>query len=98
MIKIEEIKAQKATLVRNDVRQPLILHSLITEAELATVEAIEGTITYSVDEREVKTITFQAPAAPVAPVVKPVKPAIVRPAAKVAKPVVEPTTQENAPE
>ena len=98
MIKIEEIKAVKATIVRDGVRQPLLLHSHISDAELATVEAESGTITYSVDEREVKTITFQAKPAPVAPAAKPAKPAIVKPAAKAAEPVVESPSQENAPE
>lgn len=94
MIKIEEIKAVKATVVRDNVRQPLILHSHISEAELATVEAESGTITYSVDEREVKMLTFQAKQAPTAPVVKPAKPTIVKPAPKAAEPVVEPASPE----
>lgn len=98
MIKIEEIKAVKATVVRDGLRQPLILHSHISDAELATVEAEQGTVMYSVDEREVKTIEFQAPAAPVAPVVKPTKPAIVKPAPKAAEPVVEPASPEAAAE
>ena len=94
MIKIEEIKAVKATVVRDNVRQPLILHSHISDAELATIEAESGTITYSVDEREVKTVTFQAKPTPAAPVVKPAKPTIVKPAAKVAEPIVEPASPE----
>ena len=98
MIKIEEIKAVKATVVRDGVRQPLILHSHISDAELATVEAESGTITYSVDEREVKTVTFQAKPAPVAPAAKPAKPVIVKPAPKAAEPVVEPANPEAAAE
>jgi hypothetical protein len=98
MIKIEEIKAIKATIVRDGVRQPLLLHSHISDAELATVEAESGTITYSVDEREVKTVTFQAKPAPVAPAAKPAKPAIVKPAAKTAQPTPEPTSAETPTE
>jgi hypothetical protein len=98
MIKIEEIKAVKATLVRDGVRQPLILHSRISEAELATVEAESGTVTYSIDELEVKTVSFQPKPATVAPAAKPAKPAIVKPVAKAAEPVVESPSQENAPE
>jgi hypothetical protein len=98
MIKIEEIKAVKATVVRDGVRQPLILHSHISDAELVTVEAESGTITYSVDEREVKTVTFQAKPAPVAPAAKPAKPVIVKPAPKAAEPVVEPASPEAAAE
>lgn len=98
MIKIEKISATKATIIRGGVRQPLLLHSHITDAELATVEAESGTIVYSVDEREVKELTFQAKPAPVPPAAKPTKPAIVKPTAKVAEPEPQPTSQENAPE
>ena len=98
MIKIEEIKAVKATVVRDGVRQPLILHSHISEAELDSIEAEEGTVVYSVDEREVKMLTFQAKPAPVAPVAKPAKPAVVKPAPKAAEPVVEPASPEATPE
>lgn len=94
MIKIEKISATKATIERNRLRQPLILHSYVTDAELATIEAEDGIIVYSVDEAEVKEVTFQAKPAPVAPVVKPAKPAIVKPAAKIAGPVVESANSE----
>ena len=98
MIKIEKISATKATIIRGGVRQPLLLHSHITDAELATVEAETGTVMYSVDEREVKELTFQAKPAPVPPVVKQPAPRIVKPATKVAEPEPQPTSQENAPE
>ena len=99
MIKIEKITAVKATIVRGGVRQPVLLHSHVTDAELATIEAESGTIVYSVDEREVKELTFQAkPVAP-APVIKqPAKPAIVKPAAKAAGPKPEPTSAETPAE
>ena len=98
MIKIEKISAIKATVVRGGVRQPLILHSHISEQELATIEAESGTVVYSVDESEVKELTFQAkPVAP-APVPKQPAPRIVKPAAKAAEPVVATPSQENAPE
>lgn len=98
MIKIEKISATKATIERNGLRQPLILHSHISEAELATIEAEDGIVVYSVDEREVKEATFQPKPAPVAPVAKPAKPAIVKPAAKAAEPVVEPANPEKSAE
>ena len=95
MIKIEKISATKATIVRGDMRQPLILHSHITDAELATVEAESGTIVYSVNEREVKELTFQPKPAPAAPVVKQPAPRAAKPAAKTAESTVESTGTET---
>jgi hypothetical protein len=68
MIKIERSTAANATIVRNDVRQPVTLNMIITEEELASLTADSGSIIYSVDEREVKTVDFQ-PATTTAPVV-----------------------------
>ena len=82
MIKIEKISATKATVIRSGVCQPLILHSHITDAELATIEAESGTIVYSVDEREVKELTFQAPPVAAAPVIKQPTPRTAKPATK----------------
>lgn len=98
MIKIEKINAVKATLVRSGVRQPVLLHSHVTDAELATIEAESGTIVYSVDESEVKELTFQPKPAPQAPVVKQPAPRIVKPAAKAAEPTPEPTSAETPAE
>lgn len=98
MIKIEKISAIKATVIRGGVRQPLILHSHISEQELATIEAEAGTIVYSVNESEVKELTFQAkPVAP-APVVKQPAPRVVKPAAKAAEPKPEPPSAETPAE
>ena len=93
MIKIERIAAEKPTLLRNSVRQPVSLNMVVTEAELATIEAETGSITYSVDELEVKELVFQPKPAPVAPAAKPTKPAIVKPASKASKPPVEPASK-----
>lgn len=98
MIKIEKISAVKATIIRGGVRQPLLLHSHISEQELATIEAETGTIVYSVDEREVKELTFQAKPAPQAPVIRQPAPRIVKPAAKAAEPTPEPTSAETPAE
>lgn len=98
MIKIERINADKPTLLRNGVRQLITASMTVTWAELESIEAESGSITYSIDENEVKELVFQAKPAPIPPAPKPVKPAIVKPAAKVAEPVVEPPSQENAPE
>jgi hypothetical protein len=98
MIKIEKISATKATIVRSGVRQPVLLHSHISEQELATIEAEAGTIVYTVDESEVKQLTFQAKPAPVAPVVKQPAPRIVKPAAKAAEPKPKPTSAETPAE
>ena len=98
MIKIEKITAVKATVIRGGVRQPLLLHSYVTDAELASIGAESGTIVYSVDEREVKELTFQAKPAPQAPVIKQPAPRIVKPAAKAAQPTPEPTSAETPAE
>lgn len=98
MIKIEKISAAKATIVRGGLRQPLILHSHITDAELATVEAESGTIVYSVDEREVKELTFQAKPVVTAAAIKQPAARVAKPAAKAAQPVAEPTSAETPSE
>ena len=98
MIKIEKISATKATVIRGGVRQPLILHSHITDAELATIEAESGTIVYSVDEAEVKELTFQAKPAAAAPLIKQPAARAVQPAAKTAQPTPEPTSAETPTE
>lgn len=91
MIKIETINATKATVLRGGVRQTLLTGSHVTGAELATVEAESGTIVYSVDEQEVKELTFQPKPVSPAAVVKQPAPRVVQPAAKVAQPSVAPT-------
>ena len=98
MIKIEKISATKATIIRGGVRQPVLLHSHITDAELTTIEAESGTIVYSVDEREVKELTFQPKPAPTAPVIKQPAPRTTKPATKAAEPTVEPTGTETQAE
>ena len=97
MIKIEKISAVKATVVRGDVRQPLVLHSHISEQELSTIEAESGTIVYSIDEAEVKELTFQAKPVVAAPTIKQPAPRASKPATQVAEPEPQPTSQENAP-
>jgi hypothetical protein len=79
MIKIERSTAVKPTIMRNGVRQPVTLSMTVTAEELASLTAESGTITYSVDELEVKTVDFRSVPAP--------EPVAV---AKVAKPVVQP--------
>jgi hypothetical protein len=84
MIKIERINADKPTVLRNGVRQPVTLGMTVTAAELESIEAETGAITYSVDESEVKELVFQPKPAVVAP-----KPAVI----KTAKPRVEPASK-----
>ena len=98
MIKIERINADKPTLLRNGVRQPVTANMVVTQAELQSIEAGTGSIVYSVDETDVKELTFQAEPAPVKPVVKQPATRVVKPAAPVTEPVPEPTSEENAPE
>ena len=89
MIKIERSTAVKPTIIRNGVRQPVTLNMTVTAEELASLTAESGTIIYSVDELEVKTIDFRSVPAPepvvdTAPAAEPVA------VAKVAKPIVQP--------
>jgi hypothetical protein len=98
MIKIERISAEKPTLLRNGVRQPVTVSMTVTQAELESIESTSGSIVYSVDETEVKELVFQAKPAVLKPVIKPaaVKPIV--PAAKTAKPVIKPTVAEKSAE
>jgi hypothetical protein len=91
MIKIERSTATNPTILRNGVRQPVTLNMTVTAQELASLTADGGTITYSVDELEVKVVDFQ-PAKPPAtgPVVNATPVADTVSAAPVAKPVIQP--------
>jgi hypothetical protein len=92
MIKIERSTAVNATIVRNDVRQPVTLNMTVTQAELDSLQADSGTITYSVDELEVKTVDFQPKQSTPAPVIKPVTVAVTDTVVTttVAKPIIQP--------
>ena len=89
MIKIERSTATNPTILRNGNRQPVTLNMVVTQAELDSLQATGGTITYSVDEMEVKTIDFQPASAP-APVVDAAPTAAQVVAAPVAKPIIQP--------
>ena len=91
MIKIERINADKPTVLRNGVRQPIIVGMIVTSTELTSIEAVTGSITYSVDEAEIKELVFQPKPEVVAP--KPVVKPAIKPAAKTAKPRVEPASK-----
>jgi hypothetical protein len=92
MIKIERSTAVNPTIVRNGVRQPVTLNMYVTQAELESLTADSGSIMYSVDETEVKTVDFQskpaAPAPTTAPVTITVSDTVAT--ATVAKPVIQP--------
>jgi hypothetical protein len=89
MIKIERSTATNPTIIRNGVRQPVTLNMTVTAEELASLAADGGTITYSVDELEVKTIDFQRVPVPDAVVdAAPVADAVV--AAPTTKPIIKP--------
>lgn len=98
MIKIERISAEKPTLLRNGVRQPVTVSMMVTQTELDSIESPSGTIMYSVDETEVKELVFQAKPKVIQPAIKPatVKPTV--PAAKTAKAVVKSTVAEKTAE
>jgi hypothetical protein len=89
MIKIERSTAANPTIIRNGARQAVTLNMTITAEELASLTADSGSILYSVDELEVKTIDFQSAPVPdavvdAAPVANPV------PAAPTTKPIIKP--------
>jgi len=89
MIKIERSTAVKPTIVRNGVRQPVTLNMTVSQAELDSLTAESGSIIYSVDEMEVKTVDFRSVPAP-EPVVDTASAAEPVAAAPVAKPVIQP--------
>ena len=86
MIKIEKLNGGcKPTYMRNNKRQVLMLHQLISMSEFHTIEFDVGSITYSVDELEVGELLPK-----VKPVAKPVVEPVVEP---VAEPQPEPAPQ-----
>ena len=67
-IKLERISSPgKAFIVRNNIRQIAQNNMVITQAELESLEVLEGTVLYSVDETEL--ITVEAKIQPVVPAV-----------------------------
>ena len=92
MIKIERSTAVNATILRNDVRQPVTLNMIVTAEELASLEADGGSILYSVDETEVKTVDFQPKQSAPAPVIEPIAVAVADTVVTttVAKPIIQP--------
>jgi len=91
MIKIERSTAVNPAIIRNGVRQPVTLNMIVTAEELASLTADGGTITYSVDELEVKTIDFQPVKQPTTgPIIDTTPVADTISAAPVAKPIIKP--------
>jgi hypothetical protein len=91
MIKIERSTAVKPTIMRNGVRQPVTLNMTVTAEELASLTAESGTITYSVDELEVKVLDFQPVQQPTTgPIIDATPVAPTLSATPVAKPIVQP--------
>jgi hypothetical protein len=91
MIKIERSTAVNPTIVRNDKRQPVTLNMTITAEELTSLTADSGSILYSVDEMEVKTIDFQPVKQPTTgPIIDTTPVADTISAAPVAKPIIQP--------
>jgi hypothetical protein len=89
MIKIERSTAVNATIVRNDKRQPVTVNMIVTEDELSSLTADSGSILYSVDEMEVKTIDFQ-PQPAAAPVIESIAVTDTVVTTTVAKPIIKP--------
>jgi hypothetical protein len=91
MIKIERSTAVNPTILRNGNRQPATLNMTITAEELASLTADSGSIIYSVDELEVKTIDFQPVQQPTTgPIIDATPVAPTLSASPVAKPVIQP--------
>lgn len=82
MVKIEKLLGGcKATFVRNNVRQPLLLSQLISMSEFNTIELDTGSIIYSIDETEIGELKAKQPEPVVEAVAEPVAP-VIKPAAK----------------
>jgi hypothetical protein len=91
MIKIERSTAVNPTILRNGKRQPVTLNMTITAEELASLTADSGSIIYSVDELEVKTIDFQPVQQPTTgPIIDATPVADTISAAPAAKPIIQP--------
>lgn len=57
MVKIEQLKSAKAVFTRNNNEQPIILNSVLTDAEFKTMRVLEGTVVVSIDEIMVLNVT-----------------------------------------
>ena len=101
MIKFERLSnGAKATIIRNEVTQPVYIGMAVSREELATLNVVSGTVLYTIDEKEIVEVSAKAAPAPkpvqvekpevveattpVEPVVA-VKPAIVKPAPRTTK-------------
>jgi hypothetical protein len=101
MIKFERLsKGAKATIIRNEVAQPVYIGMTVSREELNTLNVISGTVLYTIDEKEIVEVSAKAEPAPkpmqvavadtvvatteAEPVVA-TKPAIVKPAPRTTK-------------
>lgn len=57
MVKIEQLNTAKAVFLRNGVEQPAFLNAILTDAEFKTFRVLEGSVTISIDESEVRVIS-----------------------------------------
>jgi len=102
MIKFERLSnGAKATIIRNEVTQPVYIGMAVSREELATLNVVSGTVLYTIDEKEIVEVSAKAAPAPkpvqvekpeevveaTTPVepVVAVKPAIVKPAPRTTK-------------
>lgn len=101
MIKFERLsKDSKATVIRNEVAQPVYVGMTVSSKELDTLKVISGSVLYTVDEKQIVEVYAELTLAPKSeqteksevveastatePVVQ-VKPVIVKPAPRTAK-------------
>jgi hypothetical protein len=89
MIKIERSTAVNPTFLRNGTRQRVTLNMTVTADELASLQADSGSITYSVDELEVKTVDFRS-AVTTGPIIDTAPAAATLSAVPAAKPIIKP--------
>jgi hypothetical protein len=90
MIKIERSTAVNPTILRNGVRQPVTLNMYVTEAELRSLEASDGAITYSVDELDIHVVDFRPKTVAPAPVITPVAVTDTVATTTTTKPIIQP--------
>jgi hypothetical protein len=65
MIKFERLsKDAKATIVRNEKKQPVYTGMTVSREELSTLTVITGTVLYTVDEKDIVEVSAKAEPAP----------------------------------